>query len=164
MHIPDQSEFVTTFEQMVGKTFIRIEVLRPEEVLAGGYLDFHQSGESHECDMDRTLSEASSDVLLFEEEGGALHLFFNEAECCEMVILYDVQGEISTLLGSPLLKAELLPNAQVIEEVNIDEWGCECAWSVFTFETIAGCVSFRWFGQSNCHLPDLKYCHMVKNQ
>lgn len=162
MRIPDQSEFVDTFDKMLGKTFTRVEVLKPEDVFTEGYTDFHQDGKSCELDMKYTLSDASSDVMLFEEEDGVLHLFFNELICCEVIVLYDVQGDVPNLLGNPLLKAEVLPYAQIIEEVDIVEWGSDCAWSVFTFETVKGSVSFRWFGQSHCGLDDMKYYRMIK--
>lgn len=87
--------------------------------------------------------------------------FFHDQDCCEDVSVDEVHGDVEDLLNTPLLS---------YEESSSDEppLGCEpveCdTWTFYTFRTIKGTVTVRWFGTSNgyystdvtCKVSELK--------
>ena len=93
----------------------------------------------------------SDDKLLFICEDGSKYSMFHEQECCEDVYIDDICGELSDLIGYPILQAE--------ESTNVDEnpEGLDknkrqqdgFTWTFYKFRTIKGGVTIRWYGTSN---------------
>ena len=63
-------------------------------------------------------------------------------DCCESVTIVDVVGNISALIGSPLLMAD----ESTSDQANASESG---TWTFYKFATIKGYVDIRWLGESN---------------
>lgn len=70
-------------------------------------------------------------------------------ECCESVYLEDIAGDITDLVGSPILMA----HEEVSDEggppdgqERVDE---SYTWTFYKFATTKGYVTFRWYGSSN---------------
>jgi hypothetical protein len=81
------------------------------------------------------------DYLLLKNDSEAF-LFVHEQDCCEHVEIADVTGDISDLVGHPLLTADL----EESEATEVEESG---TWSFYKFATIKGYVDIRWLGESN---------------
>lgn len=72
---------------------------------------------------------------------------FHETECCEQVFLEDINGEISWLVGVPILMAD----------ESRGDTGCEkdrdtnphYRWTFYRFATRKGYVDLRFLGTSN---------------
>lgn len=92
-----------------------------------------------EVEQDR--SEYPCSLTLFFEDGSRLN-FGHVQDCCEVVVIEDVNGDWEDLIGEPLLVAE--------ERVKYgrSDYDHE-TWTFYTFRTVKGSVDVRWHGSSN---------------
>jgi hypothetical protein len=75
--------------------------------------------------------------------------FLHHQDCCESVYLDDINGELTDLVGAPILQAEERTERP---ERPLNEYGSmedSCTWTFYTFATIKGYVTVRWIGTSN---------------
>ncbi len=84
------------------------------------------------------------DELIFQTVEGKTHKFYHSQGCCESVTIEDVCGDLSDLIGSPLLIAEEVDNMDV-PEVQAESF----TWTFYKFGTVKGNVTVRWLGTSN---------------
>lgn len=76
-------------------------------------------------------------------EDGRIYTLVHQQDCCECVVLYDVCGDLTDLVGSPLFVAEVVSNKD-------DNPDYESAtWTFYKFATIKGYVTMSWHGSSN---------------
>lgn len=87
------------------------------------------------------LGEVDGDELHFKSEGEH-YRFYHIQDCCEGVSITDICGDLSDLVGQPILVAE--------EEISEGQQGFNSTtWTFYKFATIKGSVTVRWLGQSN---------------
>jgi hypothetical protein len=72
----------------------------------------------------------------------------HDQECCELVDLEDVVGDVHDLIGSPILIAEESTSNKNPEGVTVEADG-SFTWTFYKLATIKGSVTIRWFGTSN---------------
>lgn len=82
-------------------------------------------------------------VVVLETTNGDRYVMYHEQERCEDVYLEDVAGELSDLVGSPLIQAE--ESSEDPTEGDFES----ATWTFYKLATINGYVTLRWFGQSN---------------
>lgn len=92
----------------------------------------------------KTFSEvrgaSGDDEMLFIGEQS--FRFYHEQDCCESVSIEEIIGDVSDLIGTPILVAE--------ERTREDECTSESGtWTFYEFRTIKGSVTVRWLGTSN---------------
>ena len=87
---------------------------------------------------------SDDDRLVFVREDGSYVAFYHRQVCCENVYIESIVGDLSDLVGSPILMAE-----EVISDSEYDESGDPCTWTFYKFATIKGYVDVRWLGTSN---------------
>lgn len=91
--------------------------------------------------FDIVSGNQNSDEIVFKNEYGQFK-FYHRQDCCESVRVEDITGELSDLVGSPLLLAE--------ESSSESKESCESGtWTFYKFATIKGYVDIRWLGESN---------------
>lgn len=92
--------------------------------------------------------------------GSEKYAFFHNQDCCEIVEIIDICGDLSDLIGSPLLRAEIRTNSEDAppENVYTDD---SYTWSFLELATIKGSVTVRWFGTSNGHYSEDVSLHML---
>jgi len=73
--------------------------------------------------------------------------FFHYQDCCESVHIDDIVGDLSDLVGEPLLMAEEVSGEAPVEFNEMDHEMVE--WTFYKFATRKGYVDVRWFGESN---------------
>jgi hypothetical protein len=73
--------------------------------------------------------------------------FLHYQDCCESVSIEDIVGDLSDLVGEPLLIAE-----EVSGETPADfdkDYHESVTWTFYKFATRKGYVDVRWLGESN---------------
>jgi hypothetical protein len=88
-----------------------------------------------------------SDELLFTSDDGKKFKFYHYQDCCESVYIEDVVGDLSDLIGSPILVAEEVDN--IDEPKNYIHDDSSYTWTFYKFGTAKGSVTVRWLGTSN---------------
>lgn len=84
------------------------------------------------------------DDLVFVRDDGKVFRFTHFQGCCESVSIEDICGDLSDLVGNPLLIAE------ECESQPVEPTGAESeTWTFYKFSTIRGSVTVRWYGTSN---------------
>lgn len=84
------------------------------------------------------------DALIFKTADGRTFVQYHTQDCCESVWLEDVNGDLSDLVGTPILRAD--ESSDCKEGVGYEDGG---TWSFYKLATIKGYVDIRWFGTSN---------------
>jgi hypothetical protein len=80
--------------------------------------------------------------VIFTLDDGTAYKMYHFQDCCESVRIEQVDGDISDLIGSPLLMAE------ASYEKKDTDYGIE-GWTFYRFATQKGYVTIRWSGNSN---------------
>lgn len=110
-------------EDLIGKTLVKIEGL-----------------------------ENGNDKVLFFTSDGLVFKMFHEQDCCEYVGIDDVCGDVSDLIGLPILIAEensSTDNPSNIPEDFIEGQDDSFTWTFYKLATRKGYVDIRWYGESN---------------
>ena len=111
----------------------------------------------------RTFSRVKStgDELIFTCDDGVF-TFYHEQSCCEGVYIESIVGDLSDLVGYPILKAEEATSSTnpADAKAEIIEYQDSFTWTFYKFATIKGYVDIRWYGSSNGYYSegvDLKF-------
>ena len=67
---------------------------------------------------------------------------YHENDCCEEVYVESIVGNISDIIGTPIVVAEESSNSL---ETDITS----CTWTFYKIDTIKGGITIRWIGTSN---------------
>jgi len=94
-----------------------------------------------------SVEQLGNDEIVFTLDNGEIYKLYHSQDCCESVSIDDVVGELSDLVGKPLLMAE-----EVSDETNPgarDTYDESFTWTFYKFATINGYVTIKWYGTSN---------------
>lgn len=86
----------------------------------------------------------NGDDLVFENETER-YIFYHSQDCCESVYIESITGDLSDLVGVPLLLSEEVSN----DEGPLSDYEESYTWTFYKFGTIKGYVDVRWYGSSN---------------
>ena len=71
-------------------------------------------------------------------------------ECCEDVVIDDINGDLSNLIGHPILRADEKISEEVDTPSEENYYSDESnTWTFYTLATSAGYVDIKWHGSSN---------------
>lgn len=91
--------------------------------------------------------------LIFHCTTGERYSMYHSQDCCEMVYLAEIIGDLNDLIGNPILKAEEVVSENKTPEgvSGPNDIGSEGSftWTFYKFATIKGYVDLRWLGESN---------------
>jgi len=87
-------------------------------------------------------NDKGEDRLVFVTTDGWKVTLCHWQDCCEFVRIEDITGELSDLIGTPILMAE--------EASQTDPNACESStWTFYKLATVNGYATIRWVGESN---------------
>jgi len=96
----------------------------------------------------KTLTEIyvndAEDEITFTTDAGEMYRMLHYQDCCEMVSIDDICGDLDDLIGSPILVAE--ENSEAGEA---GDYGDTSTWTFYKLATVKGYVDIRWYGASN---------------
>lgn len=95
------------------------------------------------------VTQVGDDELHFRTAGGERYKMYHAQDCCESVYIESIVGELSDLIGSPVLKAEEATSATDPEGASVQSRDDSFTWTFYKLATIKGYVDIRWFGSSN---------------
>ena len=91
--------------------------------------------------------ENKNDELFFTTNEGEIFKAFHIRDCCESVMIEDIEGDLNDLIGSPILQAEEVTNSKdTFGKIESPE---SFTWTFYKLATIKGYVTIRWLGESN---------------
>ena len=89
-----------------------------------------------------SVTNVGDEEIVFVVEDGRTFKLFHYQDCCENVTVESIVGDLSDLVGSPILLAE--------ESSQDDPNACESGtWTFYKLATLKGYVDIRWYGSSN---------------
>ena len=97
----------------------------------------------------KTLTEVSTvgaEEIHFTTSEGETFKMYHDQDCCESVYIDDIEGDLQSLVGNPLIVAEEVTGETRGAQSEYDE---SYTWTFYKFATIKGHVDIRWYGSSN---------------
>ena len=95
------------------------------------------------------LGKVGDDKLTFQASDGSRYRLYHEYDCCESVRIEDIAGDLSDLLGAPIVRAEEPSSLDRFEEKPINQDDDSFTWTFYILGTAKGTVTIRWYGTSN---------------
>lgn len=86
-----------------------------------------------------------SEEVLFYCSDGSVYKMWHEQDCCEIVLLDDIVGDITDLINNPITLAEESSSGSNEDK---EGYGYE-TFTFYKFATIKGYLNIKWWGQSN---------------
>lgn len=104
--------------------------------------------------LGRTLigieKSGDDEQIIFTAVTGEKWRMYHSQDCCETVTIESIVGDLSDLIGAPILKAEEAISDQRPADLPAPEYGDESqTWTFYKLATIKGYVDIRWYGSSN---------------
>ena len=99
----------------------------------------------------KTLTKAEQvgdDEIVFITNEGKRYKLYHLQDCCELVTVEDIVGDLADLVGDPILIAEEATSNKNPEGVT-KEYQDSFTWTFYKFATRKGYVDIRWYGASN---------------
>ncbi len=89
--------------------------------------------------------------LLFTTTDGKKFKLHHSQDCCENVRIESVVGDLSDLVGEPILLVEECTSTENPQDAKPEtlEYQDSFTWTFYKFATRNGYVDVRWYGESN---------------
>lgn len=99
----------------------------------------------------------NNEELIFTLDSGEKYKLFHIQECCERVEIEDIVGDLTDLIGVPILMAEKVTSNTDPDDIKKNSqygsnpWDAfySFTWSFYKLATIKGYVTVRWYGVSS---------------
>lgn len=101
--------------------------------------------------MRSVSGEIEEESLDFVGTDGTIYRFYHQQDCCENVRITDIIGDLSDLVGHPILIAEEVSSEGYSDpRTEPSQYGHSSeTWTFYRFATVKGTVTVRWLGESN---------------
>lgn len=100
--------------------------------------------------------EKSEDEIKFYTSEKEYFLMYHSQDCCESVLVEDVNGDFDDLIGTPIIVADEREDHKDCT----DDYE-SVTWTFYCIRTIKGSVDIRWCGESNGYYSesvDIEFC------
>lgn len=98
------------------------------------------------------VKNVNNEELVFTTTDGEEFKLYHDQSCCENVTVEDISGDLSDLVGSPILQAEESTSDTNPPDFAAPEYQdsfTSFTWTFYKFATQKGYVTIRWYGSSN---------------
>lgn len=95
------------------------------------------------------VEKLDDDRLMFECDDGATFELYHGQNCCESVVIESITGDLSDLIGTPILLAEEAESNDTPSGYKHEYEPESQTWTFYKLRTIKGSVDIRWLGESN---------------
>lgn len=102
------------------------------------------------------------DSITFRVDNGDAYVLYHSQDCCESVRVEDVCGELSDLIGAPILQAEENSSNENPSDVKPSQYQDSFTWTFYRIATMKGQVVLRWYGESNGYYSETVSCAYLK--
>jgi hypothetical protein len=86
------------------------------------------------------------------------YCLYHSQDCCELVYIEDVNGDLDDLIGTPILQAEERVSNENPEDF-VPENQDSFTWTFYHLATIKGYVTIRFYGESNGYYSEsVSFC------
>lgn len=89
--------------------------------------------------------KVDSDEVRIGTECGAAYIMHHQQDCCESVLIADVDGDESDMIGGLVVSVDEVNDADVETPEHPDSY----TWTFYKIQTTVGHVWIRWLGESN---------------
>jgi hypothetical protein len=96
----------------------------------------------------KRVQQIESDRIEFETDDSRTYALFHFQDCCELVEIESVTGDLTDLIGTPILMAEEATSHDSLAGYEGREPESQ-TWTFYKLRTIKGSVDIRWHGTSN---------------
>src|ERR1700674_5472991 len=94
--------------------------------------------------------EQGDDSIKFTTEDGEVYRMYHSQDCCESVAIEDINGDLSDIVGFPVLMAEANTGERPADRpLTANDYVDSETWTFYRIATIRGTVVIRWLGESN---------------
>ncbi len=94
--------------------------------------------------LTEVLVDDNQDRITFTTDDNKQYLMYHCQDCCERVVIDDINGDTADLLNTPILVAEERSSSEPD-----GEYGDSQTWTFYCLRTIKGSVDIKWHGSSN---------------
>lgn len=96
-----------------------------------------------------SVENLNNEEIVFVTDAGETFKLFHSQNCCENVEVNDICGDLSDLIGTPILAAEESSSDKTPPDI-VEGYERESqTWTFYKLRTIKGSVDIRWHGTSN---------------
>ncbi len=101
----------------------------------------------------------NEDKLIWIRDDGSRYIMEHQQDCCESVTLEDIAGDLTDLVGTPILSAYEETSGELPAGVPEQEYIPDSqTWTFYRITTAKGLVVLRWYGSSNgCYSESVKF-------
>lgn len=109
-----------------------------------------------------TLKSIESGVfneeLIFTTSEDKQYKMYHEKDCCESVSIEEIIGDLTDLIGNPILTAESRTKTNPTEDR--EGYREDGEWTFYELATIKGSVTIRWYGESDYYSVSINFAEI----
>lgn len=109
------------------------------------------------------VENQNNEELIFTTVDGEVYKLYHMQDCCEIVTIEDICGDLDDLIGEPLILAEEVVQQDVNPEgIPAKKYQDSFTWTFYKLATSKGRVTVRWYGEGNGYYSEsVDFCRVA---